>query len=679
MSDSNPRHPPAEPGGLASLAAERWRRVGQPHLLLHAARWRSDPAQPERAIDAALGRGIRLRRGSGQDALKLRAEAEILARLDHPVIPPLLEFGYDASGVALLATAPAEGDPLACSERQPKPSALPRSLRALRDVADALAHAHERGVQRGSLSPTDVLLGTHGETWLVGWEDASMNDAPPLADIAALRELLGEILAGGGPRELRALSRVAAPWVGSARAFADELERYLAGEPLLSHRYGRRELLARWLRARPLVPILMGIVALAVLALGLPLGLLSARLERSRAQAAEAEARGAQAEGLRARAADSRQRSVAAEAETKQLLSAAGHARAAIHRRLARAQLEKPLALLLAAKDASIRLEGARLLVLARWEERARPLLAALSKEPDLALAAEASLLSHVIEVDRGGATWPDAPRLRELCAATPDAPALATYRPYARALKHLEDGDRVAAYDSLRGYRAPTRWHYPGLLLRARLGRMLGRDLEAAQEDANQATLLAPEPYRVPGHMERSWIFDLQGKVVSARRARLWAIEASSAASLAHHGLQATQSGRAEDGVRLLSEALKLDPRLIYLKVSLAEALFRSERAREAVELLGLVVLEVPFPYQAHLSLAEQHLIDEELDQAQEQIRRALALSPRVPRAYYLRGQLRTLRRDRSGAIEDFERCLKLDPQAGLRRRVEQDLAGLR
>jgi tetratricopeptide (TPR) repeat protein/tRNA A-37 threonylcarbamoyl transferase component Bud32 len=88
-------------------------------------------------------------------------EIEIAAGLQHPHILPLYDSG-EADDLLYYVMPYVEGEPL--SARLAREGALPveEAVRILRDVADALAYAHERGVIHRDIKPDNVMLsGNH--------------------------------------------------------------------------------------------------------------------------------------------------------------------------------------------------------------------------------------------------------------------------------------------------------------------------------------------------------------------------------------------------------------------------------------------------------------------------------------------------------------------------------------
>lgn len=93
---------------------------------------------------------------------RLREEARLLARLDHPGVLSVLEAGDDPLGFRLL-TPWLEGPD--ATEVLGDPELGPR---ALRDIAEALAHAHDRGIVHRDLKPSNILL-HDGRAVLLDW------------------------------------------------------------------------------------------------------------------------------------------------------------------------------------------------------------------------------------------------------------------------------------------------------------------------------------------------------------------------------------------------------------------------------------------------------------------------------------------------------------------------------
>ena len=73
-------------------------------------------------------------------------------RLRHEHIVPVLDFGEEAEGYYLVE-AFVDAEPLDRMLRERGPLAPAEALHVARQLADALAYAHERGVVHGTLAP----------------------------------------------------------------------------------------------------------------------------------------------------------------------------------------------------------------------------------------------------------------------------------------------------------------------------------------------------------------------------------------------------------------------------------------------------------------------------------------------------------------------------------------------
>ncbi|MEQ9407536.1 MAG: protein kinase [Fuerstiella sp.] len=88
-------------------------------------------------------------------------EAEAAAALDHPGIVPIFEVGR-AGGISYLVMACCDGCTLSrWLSRNPLPDTAV-AVRLLIQLADAVAHAHSRGILHRDLKPANVLFEDHG-------------------------------------------------------------------------------------------------------------------------------------------------------------------------------------------------------------------------------------------------------------------------------------------------------------------------------------------------------------------------------------------------------------------------------------------------------------------------------------------------------------------------------------
>ena len=84
-------------------------------------------------------------------------EIEIAAKLQHPHIVPLLDSGQ-AEGFLYYVMPFVKGESLREKLVRERELPVPEAARILRDVADALAHAHEAGVVHRDIKPENVML-----------------------------------------------------------------------------------------------------------------------------------------------------------------------------------------------------------------------------------------------------------------------------------------------------------------------------------------------------------------------------------------------------------------------------------------------------------------------------------------------------------------------------------------
>ena len=244
-----------------------------------------------------------------RDVARFRAEAEAAANLDHPHIVPIHEVG-EHEGQQYYAMRFIEGASLA---RQPRDD-LRSEARLIATVARAVHFAHERGILHRDIKPSNILLADHvpfitdfglakrlgrpsdltgtGETpgtprYMAPEQAAGRRDLTVAADVYSLGVVLYERLTGATPftsdnvlellrqvREaqpprpsvvrpgldrdletvcLKCLEKEPAKRYGSAAALADDLERWLRGEPILARPVGQAERLWRWCRRNPVV------------------------------------------------------------------------------------------------------------------------------------------------------------------------------------------------------------------------------------------------------------------------------------------------------------------------------------------------------------------------------------------------------------------------------------------
>jgi predicted Ser/Thr protein kinase len=260
---------------------------------------------------------------SSREVQRFRSEAEAAANLDHPHIVPIYEVG-EHEGQQYYSMKFVEGTSLA-KHPQTDPR---REVEAIIGVVRAVHHAHQRGVLHRDLKPSNVLVDSHG-TWLVTdfglakrlaagdgsftetgqvlgtptymapEQAAGRKDLTVAADVYSLGVILYERLTAQTPfqgenvltilrqaREsepprpssiragldrdletvvLKCLEKEPDRRYSSAEALADDLARWMKGEPITARPVGQAERFWRWCRRNPAVAGLTAAVAASLL------------------------------------------------------------------------------------------------------------------------------------------------------------------------------------------------------------------------------------------------------------------------------------------------------------------------------------------------------------------------------------------------------------------------------
>jgi len=259
-------------------------------------------------------------------ARRFRQEAEVAARLSHPHIVAIYEVG-EADGRYFLCMEFAEGGSLAQRLQQQGPSAPRAAAELAVKLARALQHAHDRGVLHRDLKPENVLFDRAGEPRVTDFGLAQLVNAPgnftfagaPLgtpsymspeqaagknenlttaSDVYGLGAILYEMLSGQPPfagevpvdvlrrvideepprlpgvnRDLETicltcLAKKPEARYRSAHRLAEDLERWLAGEPVQARRASVSERTVKWMRRHPLLTALWLALTSAVVITG---------------------------------------------------------------------------------------------------------------------------------------------------------------------------------------------------------------------------------------------------------------------------------------------------------------------------------------------------------------------------------------------------------------------------
>jgi hypothetical protein len=147
--------------------------------------------------DTRLGREVAIKEAlpAGGDLERFEREVRITARLEHPSIVPLYDAGVSETGRPFYVMRKVSGQPLdrriaehAPSEPGLGPRLDPRRRRAADQrlalvphvlaAAQALGHAHRRGVVHRDVKPANILVGELGETFVIDWGLAKVVSEP---------------------------------------------------------------------------------------------------------------------------------------------------------------------------------------------------------------------------------------------------------------------------------------------------------------------------------------------------------------------------------------------------------------------------------------------------------------------------------------------------------------------
>src|SRR5580698_3524098 len=148
------------------------------------------------ARDVVLGRSGALKVVGGMhDTDRFLDEARAIARLNHPNIVQLYDFGVYRSGIYL---ALEYVDGITLRERAKNGLLeLDEILRHIRAVADALSHAHASSVYHCDLKPSNVMIGRDGRVRVVDFglartADTNTQNAGGTPDWMAPEQWLGD-------------------------------------------------------------------------------------------------------------------------------------------------------------------------------------------------------------------------------------------------------------------------------------------------------------------------------------------------------------------------------------------------------------------------------------------------------------------------------------------------------
>lgn len=146
-----------------------------------------------RVYDASLRRHLAMkvlepaRARDREEVRRFVEEAQVTAQLEHPYIPAVHEMGVDEAGQHYFTMKLVQGRTLDALLDEPSTSLTETErqfalVQVFLKICEAVAFAHSRGVIHCDLKPANIMVGSHGQVYVMDWGIARLPVDRPQVD-----------------------------------------------------------------------------------------------------------------------------------------------------------------------------------------------------------------------------------------------------------------------------------------------------------------------------------------------------------------------------------------------------------------------------------------------------------------------------------------------------------------